>query len=319
MSRVSVIIPVYNVEKYLEKCLNSVINQTYKDLEILLIDDGSTDKSPEICDEYSEKDSRIKVIHKENGGLSDARNTALDIMTGEYLTFVDSDDYIAVDAIETLLDALKRNGADLAVGNMTSFYEDGHTEKLYFPTEKETVLIGEDLFSMLSIPCAQNRLYKSGLYSEIRFPYGKLYEDLFVFHKVLSNVKCCVLTGKPTYFYFVRQGSIMHSKYNIRFTDVVFALKDRCDWLDSIGQTKLANETRMFIYTRTAAAFANLDMNSPENRDKLKEVKAIYDECFKILIREKIGIKQKIRLIMLYKFPSLHTKLFGKKMPIALG
>lgn len=117
---ISIIVPVYNVEKYLKECIDSVISQTYKNLEIILVDDGSTDKSGEICDEYSKKDSRIKVIHKENGGLSDARNVALDIAKGEYIGFVDSDDYVEKDMFETLYKLAEEHNTEIS---SISFYK----------------------------------------------------------------------------------------------------------------------------------------------------------------------------------------------------
>lgn len=319
METVSVIIPVYKVEKYLRKCVDSVINQTYTDLEIWLVDDGSPDTCPAICDEYAAKDSRVKVIHKENGGLSDARNAALDVMTGKYVTFVDSDDYIAEDAIQTWYDSLTSNDADMAVGNMLSFDENGDISNFFSPADRETILNDEEILSLLSPPCAPNRLYKSEIFSDIRYPVGRLYEDVFTWHKILSKVSRIALTGKVSYYYLVRSGSIMHSEYDIRFTDIVFAIRGRYEWLDSIGQQKLANEARMFIYTRVAVAFAHLDPKNSVHSKKLNEIKAIYDECYKVLIKDNIGIKQKVRLWMLYRLPSLHTKLFGSKMPIALG
>lgn len=319
MSEISVIIPVYKVEKYLKKCVDSVINQMFKDLEIWLVDDGSPDNCPAICDEYAAKDSRIRVIHKKNGGLSDARNAAIEVMTGKYVTFVDSDDYIAEDAIQTLYDALVATDADMSVGNMASLDEEGNISSFYSPAEAQTVLNGTEKLTLLNQPCAPNRLYKSEIFRDIRYPVGRLYEDVFTWHQILSKVDRIALTGRVSYYYLVRSGSIMHSEYDIRFTDIVFAIRDRYEWLDSIGQHKLADEARMFIYSRVAVAFAHLDPKNPEHNKKLGEIKAIYDGCYKALMKSDIGIKQKIRLFLLYRFPSLHTKLFGRKMPIALG
>ena len=319
LETVSVIIPVYKVEKYLRKCVDSVINQTYKNLEIWLVDDGSPDNCPAICDEYAANDSRIKVIHKKNGGLSDARNAALDVMTGKYVTFVDSDDYISKDAIQTMYDVLKEYNTDISLGNMQSVSENGNITSNCSFSDDEKVLCGDDIYLTLNRPNAPSKLYKANVFDDIRFPLGRLYEDVFTWHKILAKVNRIALTGKVSYYYLVRSGSIMHSEYDIRFTDIIFAIKERYEWLDSIGQQKLANDARMFIYTRTAVAFAHLDFSIPEHKRKLEEIKAIYDDCYKILIKEKVGLKQKIRLWMLYRFPSLHTELFGKKMPIALG
>lgn len=320
MDKVSVIVPVYKVEKYLHKCMDSILAQTYTELEILLVDDGSPDNCPAICDEYAQKDGRIRVIHKKNGGLSDARNAALDVMTGRYVTFVDSDDYIPPDAVETLYNALIENDADLAVGNLASVSEAGEINEMYTPARELTVLEGDGILSTLNQPCAPVKLYKKEIFDELRYPVGRLYEDLFVYHKVLSRVNRCVLTGKVAYYYLIRSGSIMHSEYDIRFTDVIFALKDRYNWLDSIGQDKLADEAALFIYSRAAVAFAHLDKADPVHAEKLREVKKIYDGLWKrLLTADGVSAKQKLRLVMLKYMPGLHSKLFGRKMPLALG
>ena len=123
--KVSVIIPIYNVEKYLEKCLNTIINQTYKNLEIILIDDGSTDKSSTICDEYCEKDKRIKVIHKNNEGVSSARNKGIELSKGKYIVFIDPDDYVTDEHVEVLYDCIISNNVDLVISNLIDINEDG--------------------------------------------------------------------------------------------------------------------------------------------------------------------------------------------------
>lgn len=320
MDLISVIIPVYKVEKYIGKCVDSVINQTYRNLEIFLVDDGSPDNCPAICDEYAQKDSRVKVIHKPNGGLSDARNAALDVMTGDYVTFVDSDDYLAPDAVEILYYSLKKEDADVSVGNMVSVDENGKEEMLSGFSSDHKVLTGSDVLSTINRPNAPSKLYKSEIYKNIRFPVGRLYEDVFVYHKVLAKTKKMVLTGKTVYYYLTRSGSIMRGEYNIRFTDIIDATKSRYEWLDSIGQTRIANEMRLFIYSRVAVAYAHLDKNDPIHAKRLKEIKGIYNECYKVLMKDKyVSVKQKVRLWLLYRFPALHTKLFGKKMPLALG
>ena len=320
MPLISVIIPVYKVEKYLKKCVDSILLQTFQDLEIFLVDDGSPDSCGRICDEYAEKDSRIKVIHKENGGLSDARNVALDQINGQYVSFVDSDDWLAPDALEILYTALIKTDADVAVGNMISVYEDGREEELYCPVNEETVLEGEKLLSTLNRPNAPNRLYKAYIFDTLRYPVGKLYEDVFIYHKILSQIKRMVLTGKTTYYYFIRPESIMHMKYNVHFTDIVYAVNDRAEWLDSIGQYRLANETRLFVYSRVAVAEAHLDKSIFEQKEKLNEIRLIYKRCYPSLLRDKsITLKQKMRIICLRLFPRIHTFLWGSKMAITLG
>ncbi len=320
MPKISVIVPVYKVEKYLNRCVESILAQSFADFELFLVDDGSPDNCPKMCDEWAQKDNRIKVIHKANGGLSDARNAALDKATGDYISFVDSDDYITEDAFETLYYSIVKNDADISVGNMMSVNENGEISDFYCPTSTETILENDDLFKTMYQPCAQNRLYKANIFKTLRFPVGRFYEDVFTWHKVLSQTNKIVLTGKTDYYYLVRTDSIMHSKYDIRFTDIVDAIRERYIWLEAIGQKDMANEARMFIYPRVAVAFANLDSKIPENKKRLKEIKKIYNECYPILMKQKgIPLTQKIRLTLLRFFPELHSIVFGKKMPIALG
>lgn len=320
MPQISVIVPVYKVEKYIHKCVDSILAQTFTDFELWLVDDGSPDHCGAICDEYAQIDARVKVIHKKNGGLSDARNTALDVMNGKYIFFVDSDDWISEDALEIMYSALERTGAKVATGNIVSVREDGTEQVLYSPVQDETVLIGEEMLTTLLRPNAWNRLYAADLFQKLRYPVGRLYEDVFTYHKILAQIDKMVLVGKNTYYYLIRSGSIMNSEYSIKFTDIVDAVYDRAKWLDSIGQQKLADETRLFVYSQVAVAFAHLDKNNNQHLERLKEVKAIYDECYNIIIRaEHISWKQKVRMAILKYIPSLHTFLWGKKMPINLG
>ena len=130
MPEISVIVPVYKVEKYIKKCVDSILAQSFTDFELWLVDDGSPDNCGTICDEYAKKDERVKVIHKKNGGLSDARNVALDVMQGKYVFFVDSDDWISNDALESTYEALKRTGTKVATGNIVSVYEDGREREI---------------------------------------------------------------------------------------------------------------------------------------------------------------------------------------------
>lgn len=320
MPEISVIVPVYKVEKYIRKCVDSILAQTFSDFELLLVDDGSPDNCGVICDEYAQKDGRVKVIHKKNGGLSDARNAALDIMRGKYVYFVDSDDWISSDALECAYSSLKRTGAKVATGNMVSVHERGMEKQLYSPTLEEKLLKGDEILMTLLRPNAVNRLYQAELFEKIRYPVGRLYEDVFVYHKILEQIDSMVLTGKNSYYYLVRDGSIMNMKYNIKFTDIIDAVYERAKWLDSIGQKKLADETRLFVYSQVAVAYAHLDNKNSEHFRRLNEIKALYDECYEIMKKsEYIGWKQQLRMFILKNSPLLHTILWGRKMPINLG
>lgn len=212
---VSIIVPIYKVEPYLRRCLDSIVNQTYTNLEIILVDDGSPDGCPQICDEYAAKDDRIVVIHKENGGLSDARNAGLDLCKGGYLTFVDSDDWINLKFIEVLIELIQKEKADLAIGKFEKKYESGQKDerkKNNFSVEilnnKQAI---EKLFSKDSVffGIACGKLYARALFEKIRFPFGMLHEDDYTLYKVLYSSKKIIFLDDPLYFYFQRGSSIM--------------------------------------------------------------------------------------------------------------
>jgi len=320
MPEISVIVPVYKVEKYIEKCVDSILAQSFTDFELWLVDDGSPDNCGAICDAYAEMDARVKVIHKKNGGLSDARNAALDVMQGKYVFFVDSDDWIASDALESTHTALKRTGAKVATGNIVSVYEDGREKTLYAPTQEEKILRGEEMLTTLLRPNAWNRLYDAEVFRDLRYPVGRLYEDVFLYHRILERIDSMVLTGKNSYYYLVRTGSIMNMAYNIKFTDIVDAVYERAEWLEHIGQDDLADETRLFVYSQVAAAYAHLDKHNCEHMKRLREIKLLYDESYEKLKRSKqIGWKQQVRMFILKYSPTLHTMLWGRNMPINLG
>lgn len=206
---ITAIIPVYNVEKYLNECIESVLNQTYKDLEIILINDGSTDNSGKICDEYAKADSRIKVIHKENGGLSSARNAGIEVATGDYYTFIDSDDYITHDMTEQLLYALESTGADISVCKITeneNEVQNTVTNSIMVYTKKQTLKFILTEKTILTVACG--KLYKKELFDNIRYPEGKIYEDLGTTYKLVELSEKIALADVEKYYYRTNPESI---------------------------------------------------------------------------------------------------------------
>ena len=211
---ISIIVPIYKVEPYLRRCLDSIVNQTYTNLEIILVDDGSPDNCPQICDEYAAKDNRIVVIHKENGGLSDARNAGLDICRGEYVSFVDSDDWVADIYIEVMLKAIKDNMATMAITDFSrtsqtfstsySHYDISHVEILNH-IEATKKLWSEHISAFTTVWGA---LYKTNLFKRIQFPKGRIHEDLYVSFQLLYTSNKTVFIDIPLYFYFYRDDSI---------------------------------------------------------------------------------------------------------------
>ncbi|MBQ6636108.1 MAG: glycosyltransferase [Lachnospiraceae bacterium] len=216
---VSVIIPVYNVKPYLQMCADTVFAQTFRNLEIIFVDDGSTDGSGEICDELALKDPRVKVIHQENGGLSDARNTGIAASTGSFLYFLDSDDAISPVTIAHLWTACIRTKADVAIGDHVRFSEEKiPEERRNFSSESLNAeeAIRRMLLNQGYTNTAWGKLFRRELWSDMRFPKGLLNEDLAVIYDVMVQVKKAVVVKDALYFYRVRKGSIMTSKIGER-------------------------------------------------------------------------------------------------------
>lgn len=230
---ISVILPIYNVEKYLRKCVDSLLKQTYKNLEIILVDDGSPDNCPLICDELAKIDSRVKVLHKKNGGLSDARNYGLDHCNGNYVVFVDSDDFVNINMIDYLYKAIKNQNADIAICNFRNVYENELINYEINEPMKDVKLFKDEqiinnLFNDLQLifTVAWNKLYKREIFNNIRYKKGKLHEDEFAIHYILNNCKKVVFVNQELYYYVQRQGSIMDS-YDLRRLDCIEAYHDR--------------------------------------------------------------------------------------------
>lgn len=229
---VTIIIPVYNVERYLKRCVESVIHQTYNNLEIILVDDGSTDDCSNICDEYKKLDSRIKVFHKKNGGLSDARNYGLDNMSGDFVYFLDSDDYISVDAIECLMESQKTNNSDIVIGNSVIVDENDNISEWSCALNDENFLTKE-LLDRKKVPgkyvIACNKLYRITVFNNIRFPKSLIHEDEYILSDIVRNSKNTSTISRVTYYYFQRTNGIMKSK-SIKRGDFLYALCHRADY-----------------------------------------------------------------------------------------
>lgn len=260
---VSVIIPVYNVEKYLDRCMECVLNQTYKNLEIILVDDGSTDSSSKLCDEYEKKDNRIMVIHKENGGLSSARNTGISVANGDYIVFVDSDDVIHRQMIQILLYHIECEGIEIAQCARYEISEDEYNALL---DEDRKNLLEKDMIPMIfnntsdsnmkvqsgraavaelykedsvDYIVAWNKIYKREIFNELRFAHGKIHEDEFTTPYALLNASKIVYDKLPLYIYIRRDGSITTKKYSIKNIDLLEALLKRMELFKLNGLEEL--------------------------------------------------------------------------------
>ena len=233
---ISVIVPVYKVEQYLDRCVESIVNQTYKNLEIILVDDGSPDNCPQMCDTWSEKDNRIKVIHKPNGGLSDARNAGMAVADGELIGFVDSDDYISADMYQSLYEDMVKNESDMSVCGVEMVWEeDGNTRAL--TCDGEFVLNNVEAMravleeSFIKQP-VWYKLYKAEQIKNIVFPVGKYHEDAFWTYKAVAKANKVSVFDKKCYFYVQRGGSIMGNDYSAKRLDGIEASERRCEFLN---------------------------------------------------------------------------------------
>lgn len=227
---ISIVIPVYNVANYLEKCVNSLLDQTYENIEILLINDGSKDNSGEVCDMLAQQDSRIRVIHQENAGVSAARNTALDIMNGDFVTFVDGDDFVAPDFIECMYNAACKYNADIATCGHYRVNFDGSLKKIYHLSDNpEDIIctIGKDaimnmFYERICSASSGSKLYKRELFNNLRFPDYIMGEDTFVVYHTFKKAALIAHTNKPLYYYVQHSASVTNSKCNyIKFYDYV--------------------------------------------------------------------------------------------------
>ncbi len=222
---ISVVVPVYNVKQYLDQCVQSIVSQSYGNLEIILVDDGSTDGCDAICDSWAITDSRIKVVHKKNGGLSDARNAGMAIARGEFIGFIDSDDYISNDMYELLYNNLKENNSDISACGIELFWDDGTPSRML--TKKGCCLLNTEQAieavvneSFLIQPVVY-KLYKHELVKDILFPVGKFHEDVYWTYQAIGAAKTVSVFDTPCYFYRQRSGSIMGTKYSIKRLDAL--------------------------------------------------------------------------------------------------
>lgn len=220
---ISVIVPVYKVEKYLDRCVTSIVNQTYRNIEIILVDDGSPDNCPAMCDDWATKDSRIRVIHKENGGLSDARNAGMAVATGELMGFVDSDDWISPDMYQQLYYNMKKNDSDISACGVEMVWEDGTPSRLLTKHGCCVLDAREAMLAIVQETWIQApvwyKLYKTALIRDISFPIGKCHEDVFWSYQAVGAAERVSVTDYVGYYYWQRSDSIMGSGYCLKRLD----------------------------------------------------------------------------------------------------
>ena len=316
---ISIIVPVYNVESYLERCIESILNQSFKEFELILVNDGSTDGCKDICNEYKTKDKRIKVIHKENGGLSSARNAGLDIARGKYIGFVDSDDFINKDMYKILFDTIQANNSDMVICDYYKVNEDDINKFRNLKCNCENIKI-KNLNNLESIDnlfltgekfiFAWNKLYKRELFNDLRYEKGRIYEDEYLAHRILYKCNKVSIIEAKIYYYVQRKGSLINSPFTVRRFDKVYAIKDRVDFLREKKLTNLEDKAEKtfidYFVWNYFVAYQRLENIESE----LKILKKMFNRVFfKSLDNKFISLKEKLTLVLLYLSSKLYNKL----------
>ena len=305
---ISIIIPVYNVQDYLKKCLDSVLQQTYNKLEIILVNDGSTDSSGEVCDYYSTLDNRIRVFHQPNKGLSAARNAGFSLSCGEYILFLDSDDFIHPQMLSLMLYELQQNNADLVCCHKRRVEPD-------FPNPTDTVQPNaysvtqyNDYKAFYEIYTSNytnmvvcwNKLYPRELISSFTFPQGRIHEDEFFSPRVLSTTKNLTMIEYPLYFYVKRPNSIMNRPLSQKSIDKLLCIADNVAYFketDQLDKSKMES-IRLLDYSISFC----VTFRTQNNRKLEKQVRSLFNSTYHALNKSKLSKNKRIKYTLFYRF-----------------
>ena len=311
---ISIIIPVYNVEQYLDKCLQSVIHQTYQDIEIILVDDGSSDNSGILCDKWQEKDSRIKVIHKSNGGLSNARNVAIEQANGEYLMFIDSDDIVSNDLCKELFEMLKNNNADISICNSTHIFDDRfdfkNTGEIHCYSRNEAIC--QLWYQKSFLPSAWGKLYKKELFKKTKFTEGIIFEDVDIMHKLFYQCNKIVYGEMELYGYVHHENSITTKKYSKK-DNVILDICDKINQFASDKDISLQNAAKSYNVTGALRVYLNAP-NTPEYKEVIEKAKKIIKKYGKDVLKDPNIRKKNKYALYLYLYLRPLLKIVYKKI-----
>lgn len=314
MELISVIVPVYNIEKFVERCIKSIIGQTYYNLEIILVDDGSKDLSGKICDIWKAKDPRIKVIHKKNGGLSDARNAGIEVANGRYCVFVDGDDEIHVEMIQRLYNILITTNAEISVCRIERIESNRRFITRAFDAtckyvEFDSVEAVEELFLDKMDCSACPKLYNKSLFEKIRFPKGKTNEDFAVMYKIFALAKKIVYIPDPLYFYFQREGSITTTEFNIRQFDKYENCIEMINYINK-NMPQVIDEARFYLYRQTVYLLKTIylrGLDKEYSQRCMQLRKTIMRGTLNILRCKWLPLKEKLMYLYIAFFPKIYV------------
>lgn len=308
---ISVIVPIYNVEDYLDRCVNSLVKQTYKNLEIILVDDGANDSCPQLCDEWAQKDSRIKAIHKVNGGLSDARNAGLEIANGELIVLIDSDDWIDYCAIEKMYERMLADDSDVVSSGVKWVTEDG-TLLRDVTVSQDAVLDTHSAMSEIIVDGqlkqhVWNKLYKRELVEVIPFEKGKYHEDVFWSYQVFGRAKKVSLMKESFYNYVQRSSSIMGAGYSKNRLDALDAMKQRCDYVKKHFPDLY--DKALHTYIGSCMYHLQLAILSKQDRDVINNITDRIDYRKTGNFTSLLSAKNKVWFFLFFHFPKLTARV----------
>lgn len=315
--KISVIVPVYNMEQYLTRCVDSILMQTYTNLEIILVDDGSTDTSPQICDRYAEKDGRVKVVHKANGGLSSARNAGLDNATGACIGFVDSDDYVSPDMYRILADRLGNSDCEIANAMYVRADEAGNTTPSKVPHNTDKEISAEQFVRELMLHTGDvsvcTKLFRAEIFEQMRFPEGKLNEDLLFMLEVFKRINKVSFAAHIGYFYFTRTGSASNG-YGKAVIDMVgnaLAAKEIVD----TAFPKMKKEASRFVLYQHMAYLLLVPAQEADQSNCVyaAALKYLRKNAFSGIFNKDLSLKNKLTVLLLAIMPRAAAKYYQKK------
>lgn len=325
MKKISIVLPVYNVEDYLDQCLQSILNQTYSQFELIIINDGSTDSGGVICEKYAKEDSRIKLINQENMGLSMARNNGLEVAIGEYIMFVDSDDSIHKDMLKVTYQNLIDQQADVSICDHQLVYEDEEYEQYADSVYENNIQVLDNLEAVNEIVekshtnmiIAWGKLYKKSLFEEVKYPRGKYHEDEFVTYKLLYDSNKVVVTDAKLYFYLQRTESITGDTYSLKRLEKLEGLKEATHFFEEKNETELAVKARARYLLNIQIGYYRVKYEMANEQKVLKVLKNEYETQYKQLRNAtgKLPIFQATTLRAFYASPNLYSfmvRIFSK-------
>ena len=303
---VSVIIPVYNVEKYLDRCIQSVLKQTYSRIEVILVDDGSTDESGDLCEAWAKRDERLIVIHKKNGGLSDARNYGLKYATGAYVCFIDSDDFVDSRFVEILYRLIEVTSTQIAAVGLRE-YSEGHSihEDDYFPEKTEIVNRNDAIICLLRNARFQdyawNKIYRRELFENINYPVGRKMEDLGTTYKLFRSVDKISYNPCRLYYYFQRDDSIIHAAGQKFYEDKYALARER--YADLISEEELQLDNAHFLFRAILDCYPHL--KTEDRKTAKKEIRNLWPVC-----RGICSTKNKVKYLFLSYLSQIYIRMY---------